>query len=129
MHTIAADWDTARNTCEQEGAYLAVPNFITEAKAISTIFANGGTISGAYNQNYALIGFHDQFKEGEYVTIFNQRLPQAGYDMFPAGEPNNLGGAENCGSITKTGLLNDISCTKKYAFVCELVLCNSCSSY
>ena len=45
--------------------------------------------------------------------------PGVNYRNWAAGEPNNLGGSEDCGTLYPTGKWNDNSCTKRYHFVCE----------
>lgn len=47
-----------------------------------------------------------------------QSLKDAGFDKFFPGEPNN-GTAEYCGSVFRNGYLNDLSCDKHFAFICE----------
>lgn len=46
-------------------------------------------------------------------------MSEAGFATFNAGEPNNIGNNETCGSVWRTGLLNDHNCDIILAFICE----------
>ncbi|KAJ8894890.1 hypothetical protein PR048_000197 [Dryococelus australis] len=49
------------------------------------------------------------------------QLPRPATLKWDSGEPNNADGiAETCGSITREGQLNDISCYDTLAFICEM---------
>ncbi|KAG8237277.1 hypothetical protein J437_LFUL017473 [Ladona fulva] len=83
---------------------------------MSTIFARFPEIK----TDWAFVGFHDRFKEGEYVTIFGQPLNETGFTRWASpDQPNNWGGAENCGSVHRNGGLNDGDCSSKIPFICE----------
>jgi cytolysin (calcineurin-like family phosphatase) len=78
FHTVAKTWDGARRTCDQEGAHLAVINSEAELNVLTDLFSSVPKLRGvAYNQ-YAYIGFHDRFSEGEYLTVLGtaNRLSQ-----------------------------------------------------
>lgn len=72
-----------------------------------------------------LIGFNDRDHEGKHVTVDGRSLAEAGYAKWGPDEPNNEGGTEDCGSVRKDGLLNDVGCGIKAAFACELPLVNA----
>jgi hypothetical protein len=57
--------------------------------------------------------------EGTWWLVNNEGL--VGYTNWNHGEPNNLGGNENCGDILRDGTWNDLRCnyTNFYYFVCE----------
>ena len=40
--------------------------------------------------------------------------------FWNTGEPNNLGGNENCLHSWASGMWNDISCTNAFHYVCKL---------
>lgn len=48
-----------------------------------------------------------------------QTLKQAGFTTFSKGQPDNAGNSEYCGSVFRSGLLNDANCEAHYAFICE----------
>ncbi|XP_046411995.1 macrophage mannose receptor 1-like [Neodiprion fabricii] len=120
FHTKAATWNEARKVCESEGAHLAIVNSAREAEVIGNLFTKSGPHFGSKDSNYAHIGFHDLYEEGEFVTIDGKSLATVGFYEWKDGEPNNHGNNENCGSVYKMGQLNDIDCAKSVAFVCEL---------
>ncbi|XP_046737161.1 hemolymph lipopolysaccharide-binding protein-like [Diprion similis] len=106
--------------CESEGAHLAIVNSAKEAQVIGDLFAKSGHHLNSQDSNYAHIGFHDLYEEGEFVTIDGKSLATVGYYEWQSGNPNNDGNNENCGSVYRNGQLNDITCAKSVAFVCEL---------
>ncbi|XP_046466573.1 hemolymph lipopolysaccharide-binding protein-like [Neodiprion pinetum] len=120
VHTRAVPWNDARMTCEEEGGHLAILNSIAEAKVVTELFKKSSPITGSPHPDFASIGFHDLYREGQYVTIHGQTLAKAGFGEWADGQPDNSGGAENCGSLHKSGGLNDINCGTQFGFICEL---------
>nr|CAD7585496.1 unnamed protein product [Timema genevievae] len=129
LHAEAKKWDDARRACTEEGAHLAIVNSEEESKALQKLLESEAKTS------FALIGFHDLFTEGAFVTIFvlkcymtnfsptGQPLKDSGfYRWSSAKEPNNSGQepGEDCGSIHKNGGLNDFNCNAHLPFICEL---------
>jgi hypothetical protein len=55
-----------------------------------------------------------------------QSLNTTGFKTFTPGQPNNaalgLDPDQDCGGVTRTGLLNDLPCNSRYAFFCEMEL-------
>ncbi|KAJ4446202.1 hypothetical protein ANN_12896 [Periplaneta americana] len=119
LHTDVKSWHEALKTCEQEGAHLAIINSENEAQALVPFWDMNPKILDGGANNWAHIGFHDQYKEGQYVTIFNKTLVGAGYVKWFPGEPTGAG--HNCGIIVrKNNLLADIPCEAKQPFFCEM---------
>ena len=56
------NWEEAQKICEEEGAHLLILNSDEEAHAV------GSMLQGFYYW----IGFHDQYVEGQYVTVFSK---------------------------------------------------------
>ena len=74
LHTDVKSWDEALLTCEKEGAHLVIINSEEEAKALAPFWdANPKILDGPHN-NWAHAGFHDKFKEGQYLTIFSKYI-------------------------------------------------------
>jgi hypothetical protein len=73
FHTTPKTWDEARLTCQQEGAHLVVINSEAESKVLQSLFAGVKKVEGVSNNDYAFVGFHDRFVEGEYLTVFGKR--------------------------------------------------------
>lgn len=124
FHRIARTWDAANSVCQAEGGHLVIINSNTESTVLKQIFAKNpeNTITGTefvIEKNYAHVGFK---RNGDkFVTINGKSLREAGFEKWSPGEPNNPD-VEKCGSIYKNGLLNDIDCTKKFAFICEFTV-------
>lgn len=58
----------------------------------------------------------------EKCVFLGKTLQSTGYVKWDpiGGEPNNYGGNEDCGSMTKQGTLNDIGCEYPTVFFCEI---------
>ncbi|KAK7863103.1 hypothetical protein R5R35_001026 [Gryllus longicercus] len=110
-HPERLSWLEAKKVCEDEGGHLVILNSQEEADIIKNLAASlGGVI---------LVGVHDMFSDGKFVTVHGEPLETTGYANWKQNEPNG-GKNENCVNIYASGLLNDLSCDKsKYAFVCE----------
>ncbi|XP_015513494.2 macrophage mannose receptor 1 [Neodiprion lecontei] len=122
VHTRAVLWNEARITCEEEGGHLAIFNSVAEANVVTQLYKKSPAITGSPLPQFAGIGFHDLYREGQYVTIHGQTLAKAGFTQWAPGQPDNIydGKPENCGSLDKNGGLNDIGCDVPIGFVCEL---------
>ncbi|XP_067008994.2 hemolymph lipopolysaccharide-binding protein [Anabrus simplex] len=115
IHTTSVNWNVARQTCENENAYLVVINSQEELELI-------GYMMQSQNIEEVHAGFNDLVTEGEFYTTYGQPLSST-YIQWNDGEPNNLNGDENCGNVklrdNKPGL-NDLACGQTRSFVCEL---------
>ncbi|XP_046736228.1 hemolymph lipopolysaccharide-binding protein-like [Diprion similis] len=120
VHTRGVPWNEARKTCDEEGGHLVILNSVTEAKKVTELFKKAERFTGSSWPDWVSIGFHDLYAEGEHVTIHGQTLAKAGFSEWVAGEPNDLGKRENCGSLYKNGRLNDHECVTPLGFICEL---------
>ncbi|XP_069696355.1 hemolymph lipopolysaccharide-binding protein-like [Periplaneta americana] len=123
FHKTPKTWDEARKICEQEGGHLAIINSEDESKVLQNLFSKVAKIEGAGHNDFAFIGIHDRFVEGEFMTIFGKPLASTGFTRWTnAAQPDNSGGQENCGSVHRDGSLNDITCSWKLTFFCEMEL-------
>ena len=68
------NWFQARRVCEQEGAHLAIFNSEAEAKALLRFWIPFPKIFSDWRNDWAHIGLHDQYSEGNFVTIFGKHL-------------------------------------------------------
>ncbi|XP_049773498.1 hemolymph lipopolysaccharide-binding protein-like [Schistocerca cancellata] len=119
LHTAKTNWENARRTCAKEGAHLAIVNSKAEENAIREVMRAHST-----EKFDAFIGFHDMFKEGEYLTVLGHPLISSGHVNWREGEPNNVElqnspEGEDCGTIYNDGTLNDVRCNAERLFVCE----------
>ncbi|GLG95541.1 Hemolymph lipopolysaccharide-binding protein [Gryllus bimaculatus] len=103
---------TAKETCEREGAYLAIINSLEEANLVKKLFNRDRDVG-----TWLHLGFHDLYKEGKYVTLFGEPLSETGYITWSPGQPDNYNNNENCGSMHPEGGLNDLNCSVKKPFV------------
>ncbi|KDR16872.1 Hemolymph lipopolysaccharide-binding protein [Zootermopsis nevadensis] len=74
-------------------------------------------------------------QEGAHLAIINSKaeanlikglFASTGYYVFTSGQPNNaaigIDPDQDCGGVTREGLLNDLPCNTRYAFFCEMEL-------
>ncbi len=99
-----ADWNSAEAFCESEGTHLLV----TETQA-----------ENDYGAQLVLtrlwIGVSDHRAEGTMVSVLGTQP----LTFWNTGEPNNIGGTEDCAEIGSGGLWNDAPCSNLIPFVCE----------
>ena len=69
IHSELKNWQEAREICEQEGGHLAIINSEEESKVLQEIFA---PVAAKVKGVWVFIGFHDLYKEGQYLTIFGK---------------------------------------------------------
>ncbi|GBP56423.1 Hemolymph lipopolysaccharide-binding protein [Eumeta japonica] len=121
IHIQPKTWPQAYATCKAEESRLAIVNSHHEADFLVQLMNNipHEQIRVPYYNGHLSIGFHDLFEEGEYLTIQGETLEQANYNEWQGGQPNDAGGNEDCGSISRDGKLNDINCETVTLFICE----------
>jgi hypothetical protein len=71
IHSELKKWHEARQICAQEGGHLAIINSEEESKVLQSIFA---PVAAKLSKDDVLIGFHDLYNEGQYLTIFGKEL-------------------------------------------------------
>ncbi|KAG8036840.1 hypothetical protein G9C98_004162, partial [Cotesia typhae] len=123
LHTRGATFNNARRICNEEGGNLAIIDSLAEERVLLDLFKRAVGIRNVTNEDQALIGIHDLFSEGEWVTILGESLHKNGYTKWSdrwGGQPDNGGGVQNCGSLLKEGGMDDVSCNAQFAFFCEI---------
>ncbi|XP_044737456.1 hemolymph lipopolysaccharide-binding protein-like [Chrysoperla carnea] len=121
-HRDPQTWAKARQICEVEGGYLAIVNSEEEANFLRGMMSKypDDVLTDVVHKSCVFLGFHDYFKEGEFVTIDGKSLESSGYMHWAAGQPDNAGGKENCGALLRNGRLFDLPCGDKIPFICEI---------
>lgn len=61
-------WFDARDQCISDGANLALPRNNAEMQVLKQIYNANTPLPNVIFKDYFLLNFHDQFREGEYVT-------------------------------------------------------------
>jgi len=69
IHSERKTWHEARKICAQEGGHLAIINSEEESNVLKSIFDPVATKLGVA---FVLIGFHDLYYEGQYLTVFGK---------------------------------------------------------
>ncbi|MBM4291518.1 MAG: hypothetical protein FJ138_08800, partial [Deltaproteobacteria bacterium] len=101
--------------CRAQGARLAEPRTYDEAAAL---------VSAALAlrpQWWWWVGLSDQREEGAFEWLSGDPLdPALAALLWAPGEPNDAGGAEDCGHFFDAPLWNDIGCDAGLGVLCEL---------
>ena len=72
FHRQAKTWNEARVTCQREGGHLVIVNSLTEAGALLHLWEPYTKMFPDWRNDWAHAGFHDQFAEGDHVTVFGK---------------------------------------------------------
>ncbi|KOB63853.1 C-type lectin 21, partial [Operophtera brumata] len=126
FHRRGLPWSRAYMTCAAEGAHLAIINSAEESQVLRDLYAkNPDNLIFSKDPGIAAIGFHDWGERGSWMTIHGETLKRAGFDRFENGQPDNAtrvrtgDDGEYCGSIFRSGNLNDVWCNVHVPFICE----------
>jgi hypothetical protein len=69
---------------------------------------------------------HNKYQFMWSLFVTGQSLNTTGYRNFATGQPNNsplgIDPDQDCGGVTRSGLLNDLPCNTRYGFFCEMEL-------
>ena len=105
-------WQDARDKCLEVGGYLAEVDTAEENDFLRTM---------AHERNIELwIGGSDLDKEGLWQWSYSKENVSSAFNGWGPGEPNG-GIRENCIHMysIKKYKWNDVSCSNKYAYLCE----------
>jgi len=106
-----ATFDDALNACRSKGGTLAQPRTQAEQDVIASLYPNTNV----------WIGLDDMENEGTFVWSDGTPFCDCGgYNNWNEGEPNDLGGNEDCTHLLPNGRWNDLNCNKKIQYVCEV---------
>ncbi|XP_037530643.1 galactose-specific lectin nattectin-like [Nematolebias whitei] len=106
------DWGDAEEYCNELGAHLASFHNQGEYDFIQRVI-----VSATGTNTKSWVGGTDAAKEGFWMWSDGSDFS---YTHWASGEPNNLGGHENCMDINLNGqdYVNDEVCSQQNAFVC-----------
>uniref|UniRef100_A0A674IJ19 C-type lectin domain-containing protein n=1 Tax=Terrapene triunguis TaxID=2587831 RepID=A0A674IJ19_9SAUR len=104
------DFETSKATCSQAGGLIASPRNSAENSAIQQIVVR--------HNKAAYIGINDIQTEGSFKYLNGEAI---GYSNWAPGEPNNVGGIEDCVEVYPDGRWNDKSCNEKRLIICEFL--------
>ncbi|XP_049853156.1 macrophage mannose receptor 1-like isoform X2 [Schistocerca gregaria] len=103
-------WHQARNACEAFDATLFVS---IDEESVNLLTKS--PFKERYVDQY-FIGLTDVVSEGIFVDIEGH---PAQYLNWSSGEPNDVGGKENCVTLNANGQMNDLGCDVDAPFLCE----------
>ncbi|XP_067002328.2 hemolymph lipopolysaccharide-binding protein [Anabrus simplex] len=124
FNSTAVPWETARKTCSDEGGHLAVIRSKQQQDFLKALFARHPSIEKTTWTGAAWLGFTDQYSEGDFITVLGESYAEIGYSNWESGRPNNhvyegFKEDSDCGALLRSGLVIDLPCSAKYAFICE----------
>ncbi|CAB3257652.1 unnamed protein product [Arctia plantaginis] len=121
LHNKPKRFAPAFFTCSAEGGHLAIINSEKELKVIHELHAlyPPNKIAGHYDKNSAFLGFYYEEDVADWTTIHGKTLEEAGFAKFQEGQPSNSTTGEYCGAVYRDSFFNDVSCHKRFAFICE----------
>ncbi|KAJ8676059.1 hypothetical protein QAD02_011845 [Eretmocerus hayati] len=132
LHEDLATWKEARSICKSEGGRLAILKSKEAADVLAQMFRNSDLMyEGDKPSKGVFLGFHDIDHEGEFVTIQGQPLEETGFNEWSPewdGQPDNglvigqSAKSQNCGALAYDGKLDDVGCSWKLGYVCEIPL-------
>ncbi|XP_061469373.1 CD209 antigen-like protein C [Rhineura floridana] len=99
-------WEDARTWCSTYNSHLVIINSKTEQDFVVK----------RIKLTSVWLGANDIQMEGNWHWIDGSPLGQR---FWKPGEPNNVGGHEDCAVLHREGNWNDIACNREVHFVCE----------
>ncbi|XP_069695672.1 hemolymph lipopolysaccharide-binding protein-like [Periplaneta americana] len=118
MYITGKTWTEARDICAKDGGHLLILNSELEAGVARSFWRRHPKIFDGWKNDCAYIGIHDEYIEGEYITILGTALNATGYTKWAEGEPAE-GTSGNSGCVGRNGLLFDTNGMNTLAFFCE----------
>ncbi|XP_013413866.1 hepatic lectin-like [Lingula anatina] len=113
----AKTWNEAERYCQElhPNGHLAMVTSAKENSFIEALLKN--RVSGSRPMAY--LGGHDIAAEGQWKWQNGQSMS---YTNWAPNEPNNSGSREDCAEfVPATGKWNDIRCTQKQSFLCQVI--------
>ena len=107
---LGCTWLQAKKYCQDKGAQLA------EFPNMETFHAAKVLAVSAYNTDSWWVGANDRREEGKWQWEHLNTNPTKVSAMWQKGEPNNVGGNQNCAWMYKkfSYKLDDGGCNEKY---------------
>ncbi|XP_030426757.1 pulmonary surfactant-associated protein D-like [Gopherus evgoodei] len=102
------DFEISKATCSQADGLIASPRNSAENSTIQQI--------AVHHNKKTFIGINNIQTEGSFKYLSDEAI---GYSNWAAGEPNNVGGIEDCVEVYPDGRWNDKSCNDKRLIICE----------
>lgn len=84
------------------------------------------------NVSQAWIGLHDQFEEGEFVTVLDEELKNIGYanwtTIYNKVEPDNDNNQDCVNIVKEDGGMDDNWCVANFSYICKINFTRDASS-
>ncbi|XP_016841397.1 hemolymph lipopolysaccharide-binding protein-like isoform X1 [Nasonia vitripennis] len=121
LHTNLVTWDSARKSCVEEGAHLAIVDSPVEL----TIFQIYRSTNNLKSDSKGIwLGYHNQFELRQWITVLDEPFvagKNVGWTPLIPNMPDNYGGNQHCARLIDGGL-DDVECLGKYPYICEIAL-------
>ncbi|CAL1542648.1 unnamed protein product, partial [Lymnaea stagnalis] len=105
-------WHEARNSCEKNGMTFA---YVSSLEQIKEILQGNNIVDQVW------IGASDEKNEKNFIWVASNEKATELENIWGEGEPNNKvidGGDEDCASLFNSFYANDISCNRKFPYLC-----------
>uniref|UniRef100_A0A2A4JYM9 C-type lectin domain-containing protein n=1 Tax=Heliothis virescens TaxID=7102 RepID=A0A2A4JYM9_HELVI len=113
FHSTALSRSEAKRTCALEGTSLFFPENDAEADTALKIRREDHPSTDSM-----ILDITDIVSEGTFVTGDGRNIASV-FNRWKSGEPNDIGGGEDCVVLINDGTLNDIHCASRFNFVCK----------
>ncbi|CAJ1059157.1 CD209 antigen-like protein E [Xyrichtys novacula] len=104
------NWWSSRTDCTSKGADLVIINSEEEKVFVSELVTPGAN---------TWIGLTDDVTEGTWMWVDGT---PATTTYWEDGQPNSMGGNQDCGEMVQRGEWNDDKCTVENIYICETSL-------
>ncbi|XP_067309353.1 mannose-binding protein C [Pseudorasbora parva] len=107
-----AAFDNGMQYCKDFGGVIVLPSTALENKALLKVLVSSGL-----SQNKPFIRVTDRETEGQFVDTEGKQLT---FINWQNSQPDDYMGAQDCGTITESGLWDDVSCDGQHPIICEI---------
>ncbi|KAK7163390.1 hypothetical protein R3I93_007444 [Phoxinus phoxinus] len=109
---IEASFDNGMKYCKDFGGVIVLPSTALENQALLKVLVSSGL-----SNKKQFIRVTDRETEGQFVDTEGKQLT---FTNWGPGQPDDYKGAQDCGTITDTGLWDDVGCNGQHPIICEI---------
>lgn len=109
---IEAAFDDGMRYCKDFGGVIVLPSTALENQALLKVLVSSGL-----SNKKMYIRVTDRETEGQFVNTEGKQLT---FTHWSPGQPDDYKGVQDCGSITNSGLWDDVGCNGQHPIVCEI---------
>ncbi|PVD31848.1 hypothetical protein C0Q70_07267 [Pomacea canaliculata] len=121
LYSVQQDYQTARASCEADGAHLFhFKSRDEDVPALQHLLTRRGEVLQEIGQGL-LVGANDLAVEGKFVWSDGTSLP-TNTGLWAVSQPDDYLNNEDCAEVGNSNgiVLNDVSCSSKLKYVCQV---------